>query len=96
MAGFCLSISGYSAAADVDHNGDDITRAASTEQAAASCSAIVSCSGFNSWGFVKRAVWPTQPFMGMCLYTKQAVGRPSAGACHTCMHTHARMRPWGL
>ncbi|PNH04134.1 hypothetical protein TSOC_009739 [Tetrabaena socialis] len=70
----CPVISGYTAAPDVDHSGDDIGRGSSVADATIKCNTDATCKGFNSDGAYKRLVSPTGAARGWCLYTKNTAG----------------------
>ncbi|KAG2496689.1 hypothetical protein HYH03_005107 [Edaphochlamys debaryana] len=77
----CQSFEGYQAAADTDHNGNDIAQAGSVTAALSACNSDPTCTGFSSGGFTKYIVTPTGSSRGMCLYTKLAPTILDAAGC---------------
>lgn len=67
----CPALPGYYAALNKEHNGDDIQHVTNgLVAAAAACSAASNCEGFNSNGWIKTTVGPTQDWTDLCLYSK--------------------------
>ncbi|EFJ46992.1 hypothetical protein VOLCADRAFT_92520 [Volvox carteri f. nagariensis] len=68
----CLPFQGYVWTLNYDHYGDDIGQASSLEAAAAACSALPDCLGFNILGYFKSQHHPmtlsSRPYF--CFYTK--------------------------
>ncbi|PNH07093.1 hypothetical protein TSOC_006482 [Tetrabaena socialis] len=75
----CQQINGYTLTPNVDHSGDDISRASSVADAANKCNTDATCKGFNSDGWYKRSVSPTTAAAnGYCFYTKSTNTPPNS------------------
>ncbi|PNH01772.1 hypothetical protein TSOC_012301 [Tetrabaena socialis] len=73
----CLAIPGYTAAPDVDHDGDEIDHGSSVADATAKCNANPTCKGFNSDANYKTKAEFTRAAPGYCFYTKSAASNMS-------------------
>ncbi|KAG2435471.1 hypothetical protein HYH02_011971 [Chlamydomonas schloesseri] len=77
----CPAVTGFTASANTDFNGNDIRQAGNTiTTAAAACEINPWCRGFNSQGWIKHSLPSQNTFQGLCFYRRNVQpGGPANG-----------------